>query len=449
MNPVPWKLWEGQVVDLCLPLRRYLGGTEQSAVYLTQYGDPEARNAAVKLVLAEEQDTEWLAQCERTVQLSHPHLLRLFRIGTCQVNQHALHYAVMEYAEENLADVLAERALTVAEVREMLPPLLDALAYIHGEGLVHGHLKPANIMAVGDQLKLSVDGICTVGDLSTTPSVPGAYDAPQFRDRGCSPLGDVWSFGMTLVEALTRELPRQSGPKQEPVLPETLPEEFVPMVRACLRPDPRKRAPLSDIVALFQHHAMAPAEPAPLVAPPAAWRKWLSLSLVGAGTVALVGILALPRLFQKTTPPSAAEAAVIQPAPAPILPAPVVAAPVVKSEPERLAPPPPAPAALVPAGREVVAKSGDVARQVMPEVTAQARRTIRGKVQIRVLASVDPTGHVTGAKVLSENSRYFANLTVKAVEKWGFVARDAASEWMLRFEFTNKGTDMRVSKYVK
>ena len=251
MMPVPWMLWEGQVVDSCFPLRRYLGGTGRSAVYLTQYGDPEPRNAAIKLVLAETQEAGPAANWDRAAQLSHPNLLRLLRTGRWQMNQLALRYAVSEYAEENLAEVLAELPLTAGEAREMLKPLLEALVYIHGEGLVHGHLKPANILAVGDELKLSVDGISLVGEPGSLAGTPGPYDPPEFRERGCSPVGDVWSFGVTLVEALTQQLPTWSGPKQEVALPEAVPAEFLPMVRACLRPDPRRRATPSDIMEQF------------------------------------------------------------------------------------------------------------------------------------------------------------------------------------------------------
>ena len=65
MIPVPWKLWEGQVVDLCFPLHRYLGGTEKSAVYLTQYGDPQPRNAAIKLIVVDNPVSDPAANWER------------------------------------------------------------------------------------------------------------------------------------------------------------------------------------------------------------------------------------------------------------------------------------------------------------------------------------------------------------------------------------------------
>ena len=65
----------------------------------------------------------------------------------------------MEYADQTLAQLLLQRALTEAEAREMLLPILDALAFLHGRNLVHGQLKPTNILVVGDQLKLASDTI--------------------------------------------------------------------------------------------------------------------------------------------------------------------------------------------------------------------------------------------------------------------------------------------------
>jgi TonB family protein len=72
-------------------------------------------------------------------------------------------------------------------------------------------------------------------------------------------------------------------------------------------------------------------------------------------------------------------------------------------------------------------------------------------VTIKVRASVDPAGRVTNAKLESAGSRYLANLTLQAVEKWEFEpvkieGQAAASEWLLRFELTNQGTDVYPSR---
>jgi hypothetical protein len=466
MTAVPWKLWEGQVVDLCFPLRRYLGGTDRSAVYLTRYGDPDPRNAAIKLVLAE-RDVDPAAQWERAAQLSHPNLLPLLRTGRWQVNQLDLRYAVTEYAEENLAEVLADRPLTAAEVRDLAKPLLDALAYIHAEGLVHGHVKPANIMAVEDTLKLTVDGVSLVGEPGSAPVRPGPYDPPEFRDRGCSPVGDVWSFGVTLVHALTRQFPTLGGPKKEVVLPEAVPAEFLPIVRACLRPDPRRRASLDEIVDLFGQEARMPAAEV-VEDQPVAPRKRVNPVLVGVAAVALAGILVVPRLLhhpaasaqteQALAVPASTPADTVSKAPPAVKPAPAAA--VAPATPAPVANPPvenspaknppvaerPAPA---PRTREsaVEAPPGQVLHQVMPDVPDFARRTIHGMVKIHVRASVDAAGHVTDARVESQNSRYFAKLALEAARQWDFAG--GSGDWLLRFEFTPAGATVHPSRLAR
>jgi serine/threonine-protein kinase len=462
MMSVPWQHWEGQVIDGCFLLRQHLGGSEQSAVFLAQYGGEEPQLAAIKLILSATPDAELFPQWERAAQLTHPHLLRLLRWGNGRANQANFDYAVTEYAEENLAEVLAERPLTAAEAREMLAPVLDALAYIHGEGLVHGHLKPANLLAIGNQLKLSVDGIARVGDAGTAPSQPGPYDPPEFPERGRSPVGDVWSLGITLTEALTQQLPRPAEGKQEPVLPKTLPAEFLPVVRACLQPDPRRRSTLADIAALLRRPAAAP-EPRP-VAPPKPQRSRRGLVLVAGIVVALAAaIFAAPRILHRsgpspaetvnitvTVPPATAPAADKTPVPpAPEQPA-ALEPPTAKPQPTPLAgesdtEKPRATAVHPPADH------AHVVSQVLPDIPEKARRTIRGKVTIHVRAKVDPSGHVTSAGVESGSSRYLTNLTLQAARQWVFEpaksgGRDVASEWALEFEITSRETVVSPSR---
>src|ERR1700680_3845053 len=125
-----WKQWEGQVVNGSFPLRQYLGGSDHSAVFLTERRGREPQQAAIKLIAVDLANTAiQLARWEFAAKLFHPHLLRLFEMGRCQLDSVVLLYVVMEYAEENLAQILPQRPLTPAEAREMLEPALDALAY--------------------------------------------------------------------------------------------------------------------------------------------------------------------------------------------------------------------------------------------------------------------------------------------------------------------------------
>src|SRR5713226_409033 len=206
-----WKQREGQVVNGEFHLRQYLGGGENSAVFLTEHGE-QGLQAAIKLLPARPESAEFqLSQWGLAAKLSHPRLLRIFQMGRCQLSDMELLYLVMEYAEEDLSQILPQRALTPAEAGEMLEPVLDALAYVHGQGFVHGHIKPANIMAVEDQLKISSDGLCRIDECRGGEAKPDLYDAPEFSGGEISPAADIWSLGMTLVEALTQRLPVWEG----------------------------------------------------------------------------------------------------------------------------------------------------------------------------------------------------------------------------------------------
>jgi serine/threonine protein kinase len=142
-----WTQWENQVIGGRLPLRRFLGESSHSAVFLTEY---EAADAAIKFIrddpsLADTQLERWRA----AAALSHPHLIRLFESGRCRLGNHELLFVVMEYAEQTLAQILTLRALTFDEVRQMSGPALAALSFLHGNGWVHGEVKPTRSVSRG------------------------------------------------------------------------------------------------------------------------------------------------------------------------------------------------------------------------------------------------------------------------------------------------------------
>ena len=89
---------------------------------------------------------------------------------------------------------------------------------------------------------------------------------------------------------------------------------------------------------------------------------------------------------------------------------------------------------------------GEVLHQVVPEVPAKARQTIRGKVNVNVRVHIDPSGSVTLAELDSAGpSKYFAQLALEAARRWEFAPakathREVADEWILRFEFFRTDT---------
>src|SRR5262249_88371 len=159
-------------------------------------------------------------------------------VGRCQFGGRSFLFAVMEYAEQTLAEILPKRPLTADEVREMLPSVLQALSFLHRSNLAHGQLKPANIMVVNDQLKLSSDTVRSPGH--PVGGIPRTYlyDPPELITAGTSAAGDVWALGVTLVEALTQRYPVPDERSQTPLLPAGVPEEFQDTVRRCLSRTP-------------------------------------------------------------------------------------------------------------------------------------------------------------------------------------------------------------------
>ncbi len=262
-----WTRWQGQVINGAFPLGRFLGCSDHSGVFLTKSAEHHLSQVAIKLVpadrsLAESQLPRW----KRAGRLAHPHLLPMFAWGGCQLDGLPYLYNVTEYADQTLAQLLLHRALTEDEAREMLLPILDALAFLHGRNLVHGQLKPTNILVVGDQLKLATDTIRRVREGKMGRDTPPMHESPD-RQGTYSTAGDIRALGVSLFEALTRRSPAGLGESMNAV---ALPADFSPVFREvvtrCLNPRPQDRPSVAELVAWAGGSPLGP-EPAATLQP--------------------------------------------------------------------------------------------------------------------------------------------------------------------------------------
>src|ERR1700675_159667 len=122
------KEWERRIVNGVYPLRRFLGRSNHSVVFLTECKAQNVAQAAIKILPADPALTEaQLRHWRRAATLSHPHLIRLLDAGRCQLAGHNFLFVVMDHAEQNLAQILPGRALTLDEGRDLLLQTLDAL----------------------------------------------------------------------------------------------------------------------------------------------------------------------------------------------------------------------------------------------------------------------------------------------------------------------------------
>jgi len=362
-------------------------------------------------------------------------------------------YIVMEYAEEDLSKVLAQRPLTPTEARDMLGPVLDALAYVHGEGFVHGHIKPSNIMALDEQLKVSNDGIFRIGESRGGLGMPRPYDSPETASGRVSPAGDVWSLGMTLIEVLTQRPPAWKRTQRGVlVLPSTVPAEFLDLVRHCLRRDPKLRWAIPDIAAWLHKTFPAPGKD---TSPRRRETFANTRYAVAAVAIALLlaAILAGPKLLKRRseaqrTQAIESERTTVYPARGekPVVPASRNVTQTNKEKKQSPSDTAPSPTSArsegttrTPAGGRV---QGKVVHQVLPNVPQKTSDTIQGTVRVNVKVSVDASGNVTEATLEAPGpSEYFADLALQAAQSWRFEpakvdGRNTSSEWILRFERT-------------
>lgn len=444
INMELWKRWEGRVVDRKFPLRQWLGGSEHSTVFLTELDEQKSR-AAIKLIPAEGRDTDrQLSLWRSAARLAHPHLIRLLEMGRSEFDGTSFLYLVMEYAEEDLSQILPQRALTAEETSAMMLPVLEALSYLHEKGYVHGHIRPSNVLAADNQLKVSTDALSSPGDSRDQTRRLTVYDAPELATGAMTPAADVWSLGVTLVATFMQHPPADGGTDQKNMgVPDAIPEPFRGIARACLRKVPKLRCSIADIRA--QLKPMAPAPPITTEAPPESKRSSARILIPAAVFVIVVALFAGPKLFThhddapapvaetKGKEPEAVTSAPSTPPrtepakPEAAKPAPVKADPVFH--------PKPAPTARV-----------EVTHQVLPEVPKSARNTITGTIKVVVRVDVDASGKVTAATLPTPGpSKYFAGLALKAARQWEFTPREvngqaASSAWNLRFQFKRNST---------
>ena len=250
-----WKKFEGQVVNKMFTLQAFLGSTSHSAVFATQSPPPQAKNLAIKFVSAGARADAHVSLLQRASLLSHPNILRLLPGGRCRLADMDLIFMLMEYAEEDLGQILPAHPLPAARTREMLGLLLGALSHLHTKNFAHTHIKPSNIMSISKQLKLSCDVVQPFGETRHGYRQLDAYDAPEAGTALVAPSSDMWSLGMTLVETLTQQLaaPSQDG-QSDPVAPPSLPQPFLEIAQQCLRRDPRQRWTMAQVA-----HCLNPA----------------------------------------------------------------------------------------------------------------------------------------------------------------------------------------------
>jgi len=172
--------------------------------------------------------------------------------------------------------VLACGPLPVSTVRWLAAGCAEALASIHGAGLVHRDLKPSNVLVAPDGPRVIDFGVARAAERMGRTTARGAVGTPaymapeQARDtREASVASDVYSLGATLLFAATGH-PPYSGASVMDVLARLateepdlsgLPAELSEVITACLHRVPRARPTSSAMLVQLGDFTVAQAGP--------------------------------------------------------------------------------------------------------------------------------------------------------------------------------------------
>lgn len=181
-------------------------------VAIKVYGAPLASDPVLTERLREE--------ARRAASLHHPHIVQIYDCDVATVAGQPLLYVVSEFAEgatlkERLAALKSSgQMMPLSDVVALLRAVASALDYAHSRGVIHGGLKPTNVLfTAGGEPMLADFGMAraasaAVQALPADPSGAPAYMAPeQIRGDPIDGRADIYALGVLLYELCTNTLP--------------------------------------------------------------------------------------------------------------------------------------------------------------------------------------------------------------------------------------------------
>ncbi|MGB9638333.1 MAG: serine/threonine-protein kinase [bacterium] len=234
---------------------KFIGEGATSKVFLVKKGNSLFALKQLNII-----DEEFKKRFEREIailkELKHKNIVSIIDSGIYEEKP----FIVIDYVDGDSLDRIATK-LNIIQKIDILISAANGIAYLHSKGIIHRDIKPENILVSKDlkEVKIADLGISKVvywrsitqeGQILGTP----AYMAPElFEGKSDDPKIDIYSFGITMYEVLTHNVPFDGKPseiilkhiKEEPKLPSLInpeiPQALDKIIMKCIEKKPERR----------------------------------------------------------------------------------------------------------------------------------------------------------------------------------------------------------------
>lgn len=198
---------------------------------------PEAGNDAESI-------NRFRSEARAMAKLNHSNIVSIYDFGVVESQC----YFIMEFVEgHNLYELISTKEVTPQTALKVMQQVCDAMTYAHSKGIVHGDIKPSNIVLDEDgNVKLLDFGLARLmehdhGDENWTPMGTPEYAAPELYDRSvvADHRADLYALGVVLYEMLMGQVPQGTFP-----LPTTrlqIDPRVDDIIVRCMKPEPEAR----------------------------------------------------------------------------------------------------------------------------------------------------------------------------------------------------------------